>query len=186
MSEIQGIDMSSWLPSLSSTTGSDAASSSSSSASASSIDFASIIKAQLDTDGDGEISQSEMQTGGQKLKNTLAQLNGISSQMRAHNTNSSSSTDASSIINQLDSNGDSALDITEVKMTQADFDKIDINKDGKLTLDELTSAASKAQGGRNASSSLKASQAECSSILSQLQATCSVKQYETMTKSAAA
>jgi len=173
ISESNKAQNASWLSNLTSS------SKTSSASKAKGVDFASILKSKLDADEDGTVSQSEMINGASNVKSTLAQLNGMSSQMRAYNTQNPTAT-ASSIISQIDSNGDGQLDITETKLSQTDFAKIDINGDGKITADELSSAISKSQGSTSASK-LKASQGDCSGILAQLENTCSTRQLETVT-----
>ena len=180
---ISGIDQS-WLKSyLASANGSSSTSSASSTSSTkkntgvSQSDFAKIIMAQLDTDGDGQISAEELQAGTAKLKNSLSSLNDISSQMRSCNAKGNSSATASTLISELDSNGDSNIDITEAGLSQADFSKIDIDGNGKLSADELTALADKANGS-SSSTKIKATQSDCINILNQLQAKGAVRQYQ--------
>lgn len=142
------------------------------------VDFAKIIMSQIDTDGDGKISTEEMNAGAEKLKGSLSQLNGVSSQMRAHSANSQNTADTSSMISLLDGNGNSTLDITETSLTQGAFSKIDIDGNGQISSAELTAIAGKANG-TNASDKIKATQQECVSLLSELQAKGAAKQYET-------
>ena len=181
---IQGIDQADLLKSyLSSANGVNGISSSSDanatsdSASTGGVDFQKIIMAQLDTDGDGKISSEELAAGSNKLTGALSQLNDITSQMRAHTAKDKNTSVAANLIGELDSNGNSTLDITESGLTQDEFKKIDIDGNGQLSQNELSALADKAKGS-NASTKITASQSECVSILSQLQSKGYVRQYE--------
>ncbi len=185
---VQGIDQADWLKSLTGSTGeassllgSSSASSTDGASSASQSEFAKIIMAQLDTDGDGKISAEEMQDAADKVKNALGQLNDISSKMRASKGQASAAT----IISQLDANGNSSLDITETGLTQEAFSKIDSDGNGQIAKDELTSLIDKAKGAKS-STKIKASQADCVNILSELQSKGAARQYEAAQMKAAA
>lgn len=103
MSGIQGVNQAELLKSfLSQSNGIDGASAANSNLSANSakgtaaangVSFSKIIMSQLDTDGDGKISQAEMAAGAQKFKSSLSQLNDINAQMRATNAQSQTAVD---------------------------------------------------------------------------------------------
>jgi len=163
---------------MSSITGGDE---SSSAASADQSVFAQILIAKLDKNGDGEVSAQELKEGARQFRQTLQQLNGISSQMRASEAQAS----ASELLAKLSKNGSASLDITDTGLTQIDFTKIDSNTDGQLSKAELQAVIDKAAG-KSSSTSVAATQEECSSILSELQGKSLVKQYEVLKKAAAA
>lgn len=151
-----------------------------------STDFASSIISALDTDGDGVISSSELEAALQSSQDILSSLNDSSAQSRAFEAGQqqppspppSSEETASSIVSDLDADGDGVVSAKESGLSESQFSSLDSDGDGSLTTDELSSQIAAAmpppppppeqQSSTSSSSSSNANGSEYSELLEKL------------------
>lgn len=103
------------------------------------LENASAVLLQLDTDGDGILTQDEIQPtrndGDQRGK---SKRNGQAKQGRKRGgRNGNQRLPASPVFTALDTNSDSSLDSDEIQNAASALKKLDTNSDQELTRDEL-------------------------------------------------
>ncbi len=93
------------------------------------VDFSQMISAKLDTNGDGTISEEELQAGVQDARELFASLNSQNSKMRAFEAQSSETTETTAT--------ETAPPPPPPPAEQVSFSNIDTNNDGTISEEEF-------------------------------------------------